>query len=674
MSLRLRNIQIRVATEAGTVGADVEFKDGLNVIAAPNTSGKSTCVMAALYALGLEGMLGPTHNPPLADAVLTALMIDGKEVSVVGSQVRLQIENHEKKSLTLQRAIVGPNIDRHLIRCVMGPDLSAPSADYDRRDFYVRLAGSAQNKSGFHRYLAEFMGYDLPRVPGIETESLPLYLECLFPFFFVDQLSGWRDIKSRMPTYLRIPEMSKRATEYILSLDVLNRAIERKKLELQLDEIKERWGKELATIRAEFGEHSVVIRGFPDEPVALWPLTPLAQILITDGDNWITLEQALANVRSRQVTIVEEEIPKAEEVSQQVIEELQTTEEKLDQMTRRLERATKEATIERSQITSINKRLVGLNEDYREYHDLRKILDRGGEVPLTIADSVCPYCKQDIKDVLLPQDSPATPMTLEENIAFLKDQIATFSAMRRDSVDILEAKDRQVSAIQEKIRDLSSQVRALKRTLHSDGRVPSFSAVREHLQLDEAATLYQAIIERFEAFLKRAEELVKEWVKVTGKLNSLADITLSDMDRKKIQGIAKSFIEQLGEYNFGSFLIDQVSISEETYRPSRKGFDIGVVSASDTIRIIWAYLIAFLEVSRTFPTNHAGLLVFDEPRQQGAEQVSFDALLIRASTSLAAGQQVIVATSEEKPALEPILKDIPHTYIPFYEKILRHVS
>ncbi len=154
-----------------------------------------------------------------------------KKFAVVAATVRLEIENQAGQRFTATRRVTGTNKDRQLIRGVLGPDLTEPAAAYERKDFYVRVQGGAQNQAGFHRFLAEFAGLTLPRVPGVEADAVPLYLECLFPFFFVDQLTGWRDIKSRMPTYLRIPEMAKRSTEYILGLDILSRAIERQELE-----------------------------------------------------------------------------------------------------------------------------------------------------------------------------------------------------------------------------------------------------------------------------------------------------------------------------------------------------------------------------------------------------------------------------------------------------------
>lgn len=63
MSLRFRAVRIQVLTAEGLCGATVDFPDGLTVIQAPNSSGKSTIAQALIYALGLEGMLSTNSNP-----------------------------------------------------------------------------------------------------------------------------------------------------------------------------------------------------------------------------------------------------------------------------------------------------------------------------------------------------------------------------------------------------------------------------------------------------------------------------------------------------------------------------------------------------------------------------------------------------------------------------------
>lgn len=674
MGLRVRKIQLRAATELGYVGADIPFTDGLNVLAAPNSAGKSTCLTAILYGLGLEGMLGPSHSPPFPDAMQESVMLDQEEWSVVESYVRVEIENGDGERLTTRRMVTGTRQDRQLVRCVFGEDLTRPSTEFDRRDFYVRMPGAAQNEAGFHRILADFLRLDLPRVPGVESETVPLYLECLFPYFFVDQLAGWRDIKSRMPTYLRIPEMAKRSAEYILGLDILTRAMRRQYLEHRREEVREKWTSEIGRITGDLSKRGVIVRGLPESPQAEWPPDPLPQTFVTDGDQWVILNRALENVRHRQETLREEEIPRAEEIAQQVITELRTSEEQMDNLTERLDSITQEIMRERSYIESIDTRLRALEEDYANYRDLKRVLDRGGAANLATSSEVCPACGQPIKDALLPQETTNPPMTLEENITYINDQIHAFADMRRDALAVLEAKEAQRLAITRRISEVNRQIQSQKRTLHSDGRVPSVAAVREHLQLEESAGRLQEAYDEFEEFLQSMQDVANEWVEVNGELQSLRGAEMSENDGRKIGHWESAFIEQLREYEFESFRIEHMSLSRNSYRPAKDGYDVGLTSASDTIRMIWAYLLGLLDVDRSFQTNHIGLLVFDEPRQQGTEKVSFDALLTRAANVGGTDHQVIFATSEEKDVLNDMLASIQCNYIPFQGRILQRVS
>ena len=77
---------------------------------------------------------------------------------------------------------------------------------------------------------------------------------------------------------------------------------------------------------------------------------------------------------------------------------------------------------------------------------------------------------------------------------------------------------------------------------------------------------------------------------------------------------------------------------------------------ADMIRTIWAYLYGLLEVSRTHSTNHAGLLILDEPQQQETAAVSFKEFLNRAAGARAANQQVVFATSEDSTNLDRCCK------------------
>ena len=64
-----------------------------------------------MYALGMEGMQGPSHAVPLAHAMTDYLdyKVKGKDAraKVIDSMVSLEIENGKAEFLTVQRAIAG---------------------------------------------------------------------------------------------------------------------------------------------------------------------------------------------------------------------------------------------------------------------------------------------------------------------------------------------------------------------------------------------------------------------------------------------------------------------------------------------------------------------------------------------------------------------------------------
>ncbi|WP_332768630.1 hypothetical protein [Phenylobacterium sp.] len=54
----------------------------------------------------------------------------------------------------------------------------------------------------------------------------------------------------------------------------------------------------------------------------------------------------------------------------------------------------------------------------------------------------------------------------------------------------------------------------------------------------------------------------------------------------------------------------------------QQGYEIGFeTSASDAIRLKWAYQLGLLELGHQHPTHHPGMLLLDEPRQQSSSRV-----------------------------------------------------
>lgn len=139
-------------------------------------------------------------------------------------------------------------------------------------------------------------------------------------------------------------------------------------------------------------------------------------------------------------------------------------------------------------------------------------------------------------------------------------------------------------------------------------------------------------------------ELSDAFRKNRAALKALESSESSERDRSVIASFRSAFLEQLQEYGFRS--LDGVTLSEQTYLPERQGFDLThEVSASDTIRLIWAYLLGMLETGAVEPSNHPGLLVLDEPGQQEVELDSLRAFLARATGAARRQQQVLVTVT-----------------------------
>jgi hypothetical protein len=220
MRLRLRQFELRANTAAGSFGVTLPFAPGLVVLRADNSSGKSTCLQGIVYALGLEGMLSPSRAIPLPHVATSSLTdeSDGRELGVLESYVMLEFENEAGQIATVRRYARHRAIDTQLITVWDGPVLTAPTKKVRESAYFVRRPGAAQREAGFHHWLADFVGWELPEVALYDGRTSPLYLETIFPLFFVEQKRGWAGIQAQIPTYLRIRDVGRRNVEFVLAL------------------------------------------------------------------------------------------------------------------------------------------------------------------------------------------------------------------------------------------------------------------------------------------------------------------------------------------------------------------------------------------------------------------------------------------------------------------------
>ena len=251
--------------------------------------------------------------------------------------------------------------------------------------------------------------------------------------------------------------------------------------------------------------------------------------------------------------------------------------------------------------------------------------------------------------------------------------------MRVDMVTAIDVGRQYSEILVAEAGELRRQIRSQKETLVADGRQPSIEAIRKRLNLEDRIEEIDGVLEEYESMFESLSALSDKWRYVLARIAELGDSTLTPSDCKKLGIIEASVKEQLGSYGFLSVPIDQVAISHDTYRPIHEGFDLSFdlsadSSASDMIRIIWAYLIALLEVSVEAETHHAGLLVLDEPKQQGAHDNTFLELVRRAGAAVLSEKQIIFASSEDDEGLVEDMSKYATTFHSLHERWLRPIA
>lgn len=672
--MRLRQLRIVVGTTDGTYGTELNFPDGLVVIRAENSMGKSTCARSILVALGMEAMLTTSQQDlPLTPAMTVKL--DGGTGShpVIESDIWLEIENNHGRRVAIHRTVKGKR-DKNLITVHMGPALTNPG-HYAYEDFFVNRGGSATRSAGFHLFLANFLGWELPAVQRYDGTEVPLYLQCVLPFFMTEQTRGWSSVLPPVPTHFQIRDAHKRAVELLLGMDAHKIALARQELQLRKTRLESRWSIQIRQLR----ELAVAARGVltcaPESPTATWPPQVLPFINVPQGKSWTSLTDRIQALKVRKAALEKIEIPSTASSLESVRMELADAESCVVSEQAVLSRLIGEHSAEEQEVARVEQRLAAIKEDIKQNQDARTLRQFGSRKQSSLAQGSCPVCHQSVADALVFLAPDQHVMSLDENIQFLQEQSRTFQGVLEQARKVAAARKLQVEVSRAAISKLRERVQQLRQTLISDGRAPSLAAVYERVELEGDLKQDLRFQQGFEEATSAFKGLAMEWRAIELGIEGLPDDDLSESDRGKLRLWQRSIREQLKEYGFKSLDAEELEVSAHTYRPEVEGFELQTsISASDLIRTIWAYQNGMLEVARVAETNHPGMVLFDEPRQQSSSDVSFVQLLKRVSSAIKFGQQVILFTSEERERLDQHLSDLPHHIERIEGRVLQKIA
>lgn len=675
MTLRLRHLRLRAFTQDGLYGADFPFDAGLNVIWADNTKGKSTSMQALLYVLGMEKMLSPSREVPVPHALTTYLLKDDEsELAITNSFVELEIENGVGTVVTVRRPIKESGIDTRLITVWFGPMLTEPSATAPSRQFFVRDPGAFQREDGFLHFLEAFIGWDMPVVRKYEGPEGKLPLETVFPLFWVEQKRGWSTIPAAIPTYMRIRDVQKRAVEFIMDLDVHKLELQRQRLKEKIEENARNWSgiiDEMVRVARRAGG---TLSGLPSRPTADPDSLERWTVSLLQDDDAVVVETILIALRARVAALAEANVPQVGETAEALTAELEALGRDIDARNQKRLEIHKTLQLKDADIVSLERRIAQLKEDLQKNQDVQRLQRYAGTAG-NLTPEQCPTCEQSLVDALISQDVLEAVMPIEDNIEYVRSQLKMFEdILRRERAERWRLEDLSAVAADE-IAQLYTRVRTIRTDLLGPSNAPSAAVVEERVRIEARIRDLEGLIASLGDTASRLHILSAELVELLKAGRLLPSDKLTADDKDKLDALTGSMQELAQAFGFTTFAPKDLMIDEDSYRPQKEGYEIGFeTSASDAIRLKWAYQLGLLELARNHATNHPGLLLLDEPRQQSSSKVSFGQLLERAASHRGTGQQVIVSTSEDFDTLKPILARLSCRKIIFDGYVLQPVE
>jgi hypothetical protein len=674
MSLSLKRLVVKIKTMGGgPFGLDVAFEGGLVVIRLDNTHGKSTCLNSIAYALGMEKGIGATNRFPFTPVMNKTLEFEGVNYDVVSSEVYLQVSNGTKE-YTLRRDVFGYQSNTDIINVQDGSIDDFVSEVSDK--YYLNRVNDTSSERGFYAWLCSFIGWKLPTVPRTDGGESLLYPATIFPLLFVEQKRGWTGIQSTLPYYFKIKDVRKRAIEFMLDLGVHDLLVKKQQLKFKHDKLLnywEQWYFQLSN-KAKLIRGEVV--GLKKQPHKEFSVHAI-EVEVSHKKRMILLDDLLVKykadleaVKAQRVKEIDSDFD-VNRVKKAVSEKeilLQVEQDNYNEELQKLQ-------LLGSNISSLKLRLDSLNENKRKYEDLKKINELDSLNGLSIDEGNCPACEQPVEDALLPNIVEHDVMSANESLEYLKNQLKTFSFIFDNSQTEFEKQQTVVNASRDSLFELKAAIRRLNESITDVSKTNVEEFIREEVKLEEQIKLLEEV-RSFREQVKAELDVLNRNIDTTKtSIDKIPRDGLTRLDRTKLKQLKALLIENEVDYGFSSFSPNELNISHDTYLPAIENYDLGFdTSASDGIRIIWGYLISMMELSREFDTNHPGLLIFDEPRQQDADQVSFSSLLKRAAMTKKNNQQIILATSEKTDSLKIATQGLDFTLIDLTEsgeKIMR---
>jgi hypothetical protein len=540
--------------------------------------------------------------------------------------------------------------------------------------YYLHSVGSAQNERGFHRYLANFIGFNLPTVKTYQDEDILLYMECIFPLFFIEQTRGWSGLQSTTPTMYQIKNVQRVAVEFVLNLDVSEIIKKKQQILLRKTLLRNKWDSLKNGLDYISSSCDGLVRNYPSHPITTIEHRNIPFVSVKKDNEWIRLDEyliflreCLGNSKSGMDVVLESTDNNANQ-------ELKVLKNTLYSKQMMLETTQELIAQEKGAAYSLRERIVQLELEIKNNQDIIKLKRYGAIVQSKLEQGECPTCHQVIGEVLLKQPNDKEFLSLDDSLMFLKQQKEATKFLLNQPEQMLGLREKELATLERDINEIRIKIKDINNELIQPSAMPKISEMREVIKKEENLAKLESLLKQFDQKTTELYPLMDLWRIILEDEAKLPRDTFSETDKVKLKKFGEDFTENIVKFKYTSKITKGITISEDNYKPIIDGFEMASgSSASDNIRLIWAYILALQETCSQFDSNHIGVTFFDEPGQHAMANVSKFQFYHRIGHIDRNNNQILVATSEEHDTLVNMLKEIPHNLVSFDDKVIKPI-
>lgn len=644
-------------------GFEFQFEKGLNIIAGPNSRGKTTINTCIYYALGMEELLGAHNEKALDKALKEEFTIkpseeeEGINYKVKSSKILLEIENDNNEIVFLERYITTYTEDIKTSNITVYnsslEDRDSENIQIQQNVLFVNGRGNNEDPNSFYNWLSGFMNLELPMVSNSSrTDNYsPLYLQTIFSALFIEQTKGWSDFFATMP-FFGITKAKEKIVEFLLGLNEIRLSTEKDVLNKEKNLITDDWKRKIKVFSYLEKQSSSTIINVPEELTTdKSEIDKINAIFSTSENEKVTFNQFITGKTEMVKELENRPISTIKENREEVVLEFNKQKQVYFELKEYIEKFEDKLRIDKQQDFNLKNQLSFVEAEIKDHLNLKKVFSEN--IINEHGANQCPTCTQPVSTNLISTRNISIPqLTLDENTNFLRSQKKIIDTSIKSLIKTISEKEVLLSYFKNNLRQKEILIKSISKDLISDDRAFSESEIVKKLQLERE-------IEKLEDLQNSISDLKKELVELANKYhnNAIKVGALGESeqeDENKLSRFEIQYKNFLFEFGYESNEKYKISINRKEpfkYFPVYINKKEGVFlpqsirinsSASDFVRNIWAYTLAILNNG----INHPGLVIFDEPGQHRTNLSSLKALF--KTCSEIEERQTIIFTSIDK--------------------------